>query len=321
MTVGQYTEIYFPTHKVRYIAINDGVDTTNSYSTDYAALKNVMNEFYSRDNSRKIKAAFKARAKDGKYHAKAAPFGYLKDPADKNHLVPDPETAPVVVKIYALCAQGWGNYRIRDYLREAKVPVPSWYQHIRGIEDKSKMFPDEESRYIWRPDTLRLLIRNRAYCGDCVMCKSDTIFKTKKHPKTDEKDWIVVEDTHEPLVSRELWERANKLVSVKRQEYKETLSGYRSLFAGLLKCADCGKAMSRRNYGSKSKHKVFVCGTYATYGKFKCSEHKIFEDDLIAAVLADIQNKAELALNHRETLIKLIVSKNNKASSSNQKID
>lgn len=225
LTVGQYTEIYFPTHKVRYIAINDGVDTTNSYSTDYAALKNVMNEFYSRDNSRKIKAAFKARAKDGKYHAKAAPFGYLKDPADKNHLVPDPETAPVVVKIYALCAQGWGNYRIRDYLREAKVPVPSWYQHIRGIEDKSKMFPDEESRYIWRPDTLRLLIRNRAYCGDCVMCKSDTIFKTKKHPKTDEKDWIVVEDTHEPLVSRELWERANKLVSVKRQEYKETLSG------------------------------------------------------------------------------------------------
>lgn len=143
-------------HKVRYIAVNYGVDTTNSHSTDYAALKNVMNEFYSRDNSRKIKAAFKARAKDGKYHAKAAPFGYLKDPADRNHLIPDPETASAVVKIYELCAQGWGNHRIRDYLRETKVPVPSWYQHIRGIEDQSMMFPDEESRYIWRPDNVAL---------------------------------------------------------------------------------------------------------------------------------------------------------------------
>ena len=102
-----------------------------------------------------------------------------------------------VAKIYDLVLKGWGNYRIRDYLRETKVPVPSWYQHIRGVEDKSHMFPDEDSKYIWRPDTLRLLIRNRVYCGDCVLCKSDTIFKTKQHFKTDEKEWITVENTHE----------------------------------------------------------------------------------------------------------------------------
>ena len=140
------------------IALNDGIDTLNSHSTDYAALKNVINEFYSRVTSRKIKAAFRSRAKDGKYHSKTAPFGYLKDPDNHNHLIPDPETAPVVVKIYDLVLKGWGNHRIRDYLRETKVPVPSWYMHIRGIEDKSHMFPDEESKYIWRPDTLRLLI-------------------------------------------------------------------------------------------------------------------------------------------------------------------
>jgi DNA invertase Pin-like site-specific DNA recombinase len=316
LTVGQYTEIYFPTHKVRYIAINDNVDTANAQSTDFAALKNVINEFYSRDASRKIKASFRARAKEGKYRSKAAPFGYLKDPLDHNHLIPDPQTAPFVVKIYEFCAIGWGNYRIRNWLRENKVPVPSWYHHIRGIEDKSHMFTDEDSRYIWRPDTLRLLIRNPVYKGDCAMGKSETVFKTNKHPKTDEKNWIVVKDTHEPIVSRDLWSRANELVSVKRQAYKETLTGYRSLFAGLLKCADCGKAMTRRNYGSNSKLKVYVCSAYASYGVYKCSHHKLFDDDLYRVVLADICDKAKLALAAPDGMVKRILKRTAKAANS-----
>lgn len=318
LTVGHYTEIYFPTHKVRYIAVNDGVDTANTQSTDFAALKNVINEFYSRDNSRKIKAAFKARAKEGKYRSKSPPYGYLKDPDDHNHLIPDPETAPYVAKMFEQCAQGWGNYRIRESLRKNKVPIPSWYQHVRGIEDKSRMFPDEASRYIWRPDTLRLIIRNRVYCGDCVLCKSETIFKTKRHPKVHENDWIVVKDTHEPLVSRDLWQHANELISVKRQEYRNSLSGYRSLFAGLLKCSDCGKALSRRKYGKNSRHQIFVCGTYATYGVYKCSAHMVFEEDLKAAVLADIRSKSEIALRCREELIETIVQKSRKTVSCRQ---
>ena len=307
IVVGQYQEIYFPSKKVRFIALNDGIDTVNSHTTDYAALKNVINEFYSRDTSRKIKAAFRARAKDGKYHAKAAPFGYLKDPNDHNHLIPDPETAPIVAKIYDLVLKGWGNYRIRDYLRETKVPVPSWYQHIRGVEDKSHMFPDEDSKYIWRPDTLRLLIRNRVYCGDCVLCKSDTIFKTKQHFKTDEKEWITVENTHEAIVSREIWERANELIAVKRREYRKTLTGDLNIFSGLLKCADCGKALSRRKYGSNSGHMIYVCGTYATYGSHKCTQHKIFEEDLTAAMLADIQELFSAVTKNKARLIDLLI--------------
>ena len=307
IVVGQYQEIYFPSKKVRFIALNDGIDTVNSHTTDYAALKNVINEFYSRDTSRKIKAAFRARAKDGKYHAKAAPFGYLKDPNDHNHLIPDPETAPIVVKIYDLVLKGWGNHRIRDYLRETKVPVPSWYQHIRGVEDKSHMFPDEDSKYIWRPDTLRLLIRNRVYCGDCVLCKSDTIFKTKQHFKTDEKEWITVENTHEAIVSREIWERANELIAVKRREYRKTLTGDLNIFSGLLKCADCGKALSRRKYGSNSGHMIYVCGTYATYGSHKCTQHKIFEEDLTAAMLADIQELFSAVTKNKARLIDLLI--------------
>ena len=169
------------------------------------------------------------------------------------------------------------------------------------------MFPTEESRYFWRPDTLRLLIRNRVYMGDCVSGKTNSIFKTKQKKRVDEKDWIIVEDTHEPLVSRELWNRANELVAVKRQDAKAQLSGYISPFTGLLKCHDCGKALTRRKYGSNSSHQIYVCTTYATYGVGKCSQHKIFEDDLYRAVLDDIRTKAQIALSERDKLIESII--------------
>jgi DNA invertase Pin-like site-specific DNA recombinase len=308
LTVGHYTEIYFPTHNVRYIAINDGVDTANSNSNDFAALKNVINEFYSRDTSRKIRAANTTRAREGKYRCTIPPFGYIKDPVDHNHLIPDPEVAHHIPKIFELCAQGWGNYRLRDWLRTNKVPCPSWLHHERGWIDKAHMFPTEESRYLWRPDSLRLLLRNQVYMGDTVNGKSKVIFKTKKHPRTDESEWIVVRDTHEPLVSRELWHRANELVSVKRQEAKENLTGQVNLFKGLIKCADCDKALTRRKYGNHSKHWIYCCTAYCTYGKHRCSQHKIFEDDLIAAVLADIQDKAKGALSEKNKLVERLVA-------------
>ena len=307
LTVGHYTEIYFPTHSVRYIAVNDGVDTANAQSNDFAALKNVINEFYSRDTSRKIKAANTARAKEGKWRATVPPFGYLKDPDDHNHLIIDPETAPYIRKAFELCASGWGNWRIRNWFYDNKVPCPSWFHHSRGWLNKAHMFPDEESRYSWRPDTLRLMLRNRVYVGDTVNGKSSNIFKTNKHPRTPENEWIIVENTHEPIVSRELFDKANDLVAVKRAAYKDGLSGYYNPFKGLLKCATCGKAMSRGTYGRNSKHKVYVCNTYGTYGKDKCSQHKLFEDDLYDAILKDIQEKSLLALTQKGELVNAIL--------------
>ena len=305
---GQYAEIYFPTHKVHYIAINDGFDSENQQSTIYASLKTAINEFYSRDTSVKIKASFRARAKEGKHHSVVPPYGYLKDPADKNNLIPDPETAPYIVKIYDLVLQGWGNHRIRDYLRETKVPCPSWIHHVRGWLKKDQMFPTEESRYIWRPDTLRNIIRNPVYCGDLAYGKSETIFKTKKHPKTDESKWIIVQDTHEGLVSRNVWERANQLVAIKRQDYKNNGQNSANLFNGILKCADCGKALTRRKYGSNCDRMIYVCTSYTTYGVHRCSQHKVFEDDIKAVVLEDIRSLALEAKLNRQALIARIVA-------------
>lgn len=305
---GQYAEIYFPTHKVRYIAINDGFDTDNQQSALYASLKTAINEFYSRDTSVKIKASFRARAKEGKHHSVVPPYGYLKDPADKNNLIPDPETAPIIRKIYDLVLKGWGNHRIRDYLRETKAPCPSWIHNVRGWLNKEHMFPTEESRYIWRPDSLRNIIRNPVYCGDLAYGRSETIFKTKRHPKTEESKWIIVHDTHEPLVSREDWERANELIAIKRQDFKDSLKNSPNLFAGILKCADCGKAMTRRKYGSKNNRQIYVCTTYAMYGSYRCSQHKLFEEDIQAVVLEDIRALCKEAKLDRQELINRIAA-------------
>ncbi|MBO4889076.1 MAG: recombinase family protein [Firmicutes bacterium] len=306
---GQYAEIYFPTHKVRYIAINDGFDSENQQSTVYASLKTAINEFYSRDASVKIKASFRARAKEGKHHSTVPPYGYLKDPNNKNNLIPDPETAKYIVKIYDLVLQGWGNHRIRDYLRETRVPCPSWIHHSRGWLNKEQMFPTEESKYIWRPDSLRNIIRNPVYCGDLVYGKSETIFKTKRHPQTDESKWIVVRDTHEAIVSRDIWERANRLIAIKRQDYKEAYAKkyHPNLFNGILKCADCDKAMTRRRYGSKNNRQIYVCTTYAAYGSYRCTQHKLFEDDIKEVVLNDIRALCREAKLDRQALIERIV--------------
>lgn len=304
---GQYAEIYFPTHKVRYIAINDGYDSNNQQSTLYATLKTAINEFYSRDNSVKIKASFRARAKEGKHHSVVPPYGFLKDPKNKNSLIRDPETAPYVEKIFELVLRGWGNHRIRDYLLEAKVPCPSWIHHSRGWLDKASMFPTEESKYMWRPDTLRNLIRNPVYCGDLAYGKTETIFKTKKHPKTDASKWIVVQNTHKGLVTRDDWERANKLIAIKRQDAKDHIKHPSNLFSGILKCADCGKSMTRRKYGSNCSRMVYCCTTYASYGVKRCSQHKLFEDDINDVVLNDIRSLAKEAQIDKEALIERII--------------
>ena len=167
------------------------------------------------------------------------------------------------------------------------------------------MFPDEESKYIWRKDSLRNIIRNRVYCGDTVNCKVETIFKTKKHPATTPDKWIIVENTHEPLVSREVWNRANEIMAIKKQDYLDSLHPEPNMFIGLLRCGDCGKAMSRQKYTKNLR--IFVCSSYLAKGVYKCSYHNVFEDDLIRYITEDIRKYAKLARENREELISKII--------------
>ena len=313
LKVGHFTEIYFPMKNVRYIAVNDCVDTANK-NNDIAALKNVMNEFYSRDNSRKIRSSIRARAKAGLYRSSFNPIGYRKAPDNHNKLLVDEETAWIVRRIFEYANAGMGPNKIVTLFREEKVPCPSWWLHQRGEKRYGKRFENPENKYKWSHTVIRNIISNPLYLGHLVMCKTETVFKVGKFKKVPEAEWIRVDNTHEPLVSQEVFDGANAKILSRR---RDTTNNFVSIFSGLVKCGTCGKALGLR-YWTQGRHRIYVCTTYARNTK-ECTDHRIFYDDLYAAVLADIQYHAQLAFEDRDKAVALAVSMNAKAEGSKGK--
>ena len=307
LKVGHFTEIYFPMKNVRYIAVNDGVDTANK-NNDIAALKNVMNEFYSRDNSRKIRSSIRARAKAGLYRTSFNPIGYRKSPDNHNKLIVDGETAWIVKRIFELANAGMGAHKIAKTFREEQVPCPSWWLHSRGERDYSQRFENPANKYEWSHTVIRNIIANPLYLGHTVMCKTESIFKVGTFKKVPKADQIRVENTHEPLVSQELFDRANAKILSRR---RDTTDNFVSPFSGLVKCGTCGKALGLRYWG-KDRHHIYVCTTYAHDTK-ACSDHRIYYEDLYNAVLADIQYHARLAYEDRDKAVALAMKMNAKA--------
>ena len=307
LKVGHFTEIYFPMKNVRYIAVNDGVDTANK-NNDIAALKNVMNEFYSRDNSRKIRSSIRARAKAGLYRTSFNPIGYRKSPDNHNKLIVDGETAWIVKRIFELANAGMGAHKIAKTFREEQVPCPSWWLHSRGERDYSQRFENPANKYEWSHTVIRNIIANPLYLGHTVMCKTESIFKVGTFKKVPKADQIRVENTHEPLVSQELFDGANAKILSRR---RDTTDNFVSPFSGLVKCGTCGKALGLRYWG-KDRHHIYVCTTYAHDTK-ACSDHRIYYEDLYNAVLADIQYHARLAYEDRDKAVALAMKMNAKA--------
>ena len=307
LKVGHFTEIYFPMKNVRYIAVNDGVDTANK-NNDIAALKNVMNEFYSRDNSRKIRSSIRARAKAGLYRTSFNPIGYRKSPDNHNKLIVDGETAWIVKRIFDLANAGMGAHKIAKTFREEQVPCPSWWLHSRGERDYSQRFENPANKYEWSHTVIRNIIANPLYLGHTVMCKTESIFKVGTFKKVPKADQIRVENTHEPLVSQELFDGANAKILSRR---RDTTDNFVSPFSGLVKCGTCGKALGLRYWG-KDRHHIYVCTTYAHDTK-ACSDHRIYYEDLYNAVLADIQYHARLAYEDRDKAVALAMKMNAKA--------
>ena len=307
LKVGHFTEIYFPMKNVRYVAVNDGVDTANK-NNDIAALKNVMNEFYSRDNSRKIRSSIRARAKAGLYRTSFNPIGYRKSPDNHNKLIVDGETAWIVKRIFELANAGMGAHKIAKTFREEQVPCPSWWLHSRGERDYSQRFENPANKYEWSHTVIRNIIANPLYLGHTVMCKTESIFKVGTFKKVPKADQIRVENTHEPLVSQELFDGANAKILSRR---RDTTDNFVSPFSGLVKCGTCGKALGLRYWG-KDRHHIYVCTTYAHDTK-ACSDHRIYYEDLYNAVLADIQYHARLAYEDRDKAVALAMKMNAKA--------
>ena len=320
---GAYIEVFFPQRHVRYIAVNDGVDSEQSGGLDITPFKNILNEFYSRDISKKVKSGKHIRALEGKFMGTTAPFGYRKDPQDKNHLIVDEATAPTVRLIYSLALEGYGTNRIGKVLYERKIPKPSYYkqeffsQHDTGSEDYW---------YDWKQEVITRIIRNPVYKGGMyVHGTSKPTFKCKGRGYIRQADREVLENVHEAVVTKEVWQTANDIID-RHTKVKPCTSGYENIFRGLLKCPDCGQTLlihtDNRNPDRDLLDKTYYqCTTYRKKGANFCTAHRISAGDIENAIKADIDRHAVKAMKDKEKFINnVLLSMNESSAERSEKI-
>ena len=284
--VGMYVE-QFKDRGVRFIAVDDCYDSSQNDYDMMFPMRNVINEYYAREASKKTKSAKKAKAKAGQFIGSKPPFGYKLDPNDRHHLIVDEPAAEVVRRIFTLASQGNGFTRIAKILREEKVLTPIAYFNIHNLDYFKSDYWRQE--FDWHCESVRVIINNEVYLGNLVYGKErNRSMKSKRRIKVPKEEWIVAENCHEPIVTQEMWDNVHRLLSSKHREIK---TGEVQMFAGLVKCADCGHALtySQKQRADGSYHGSYSCWMYKTHGKEYCASHYITYDDLYAVVFADIQ--------------------------------
>lgn len=291
-------EDFFPRHSCRYVAMNDNIDTL--YDDEYAPFKAVMNEMYSKDISKKVHTSYESQARKGKFTGCVAPFGYIKDPDIKGHLLIDEETAGFVRQIFAWAKDGKGVSFIKRRLEEQKVPCPTWWNRQRGIRErytKWELDDPENGKYVWDESVLKDMLINPVYYGAVSSQKKDYKFKLGVLGEKKPEDWIIVEGMHDPLVDQDTFD----IVQTKIESRKGPRGdGTVSLFAGLIKCGECGKALTIRKTNAKNPIDIYSCVTYNRHGKNHCTQHRIEFDKLYGICLEEIQGHAQRALDTDE---------------------
>lgn len=277
--IGRYLELVFPAYGVRLIAVNDGIDTARA-DTDLVPFRNVVNEMYARDTSRKIRSALQAKRKVGKFVGNFAPYGYQKDPQDKNHLLPDERAAAVVRRIFAQAAAGVRPAAIARGLNAGGEPPPAVYRclHHPGLD------PDNYSRHKqWTSAGVSRILQDIVYLGHLAQGKTGKIsFKSKKTREKQAGEWIIVRDRHEPLVSKQIFDAVQRQRAARRCDWK---GAFQNLFSGLAFCADCGKAMSTVGTRKRGSAANLACGAYKLHGSSACTNHFIRYETLYQCVL------------------------------------
>ena len=307
---GAYIEMYFPQKNIRYIAITDGIDTLNSNQNDIMPFKNILNEMYVKDTSKKVKSAIQSRMREGTYIGSKAPFGYLKDPDNKRRLIIDEKTKPIIELIYKLCLEGKGTQLISQELMKRKIPRPSAF-----VENAEKLYGlTEENKYQWSHRMVLNVLRDPVYCGNMARNKRPTLsFKNSKRMYIPKSDYIYAKDTHEGIVSEEIWEQVQTMIDKRKCNNKKGLY-YDNIFQGLVRCPKCGYALTpKTDYRLKKKELIdfvhFSCSTYKKYGVNACSSHRIEARDLYNIVLEDIQYHGNMALSAKEDFVEKIIEK------------
>lgn len=310
LKVGFYTEIMFPEKGVRFIAINNSVDSANPTENDFTPFLNIMNEWYAKDTSNKIRAIFRSRMQDGKRCSGAIPYGYRRDPEDKNHLLIDEEAAKVVRRIYQMVIDGMGSQAIANQLSADNVLIPSAYlEQSEHGESRNHSYHDPCR---WNCTAVSYILDKQEYMGHTVLGKTICEnFKTKKRRKARPDELIIFENTHEPIIDAETWHLVQKL---RRRTRRKLANGsYSHRLSGLVYCADCGKRLS---YSSpQSQHRPdgktydadssFRCPTYKSmYGE--CTMHYIKSSTLDKLVDEAVRKIARYVLRNEQAFLEQV---------------
>lgn len=293
LKVGFYTEVMFKEKGVRFIAINNGIDSANQQDSDFTPFLNIMNEWYARDASRKIQAVFKSRMQDGKRVSPSVPYGYLRSPEDKQKLIIDEEPAAVVRWIYQMVIEGKGVTAIADILTAEKVLIPSAYAKIHCPEnDHSKGFTNP---YLWSATAVSYILEKQEYMGHTVLGKTISVsYKTKKRRKAQPDELMIFKNTHPAIVDEETWYLAQKLrKTVRKSSYDRPPHP----LTGLVYCADCGHKMTHRQPSPTKKKKydaddAYICGSYRQRTR-NCTMHFIKTSVLWELILTAIQEVSD----------------------------
>lgn len=302
LQVGMYTEMIFPQKNVRFIAINDGVDSAQG-ENDFAPLRNIFNEWLVRDTSKKIKAVKRSKGMSGKPITSKPVYGYLMD-EDENFII-DEEAAPVVRQIYSLCLAGNGPTKIARMLTEQQIPTPGTLEYRRTGSTR-RYHPGYECK--WATNTVVHLLENREYTGCLVNFKTDKVsYKLKHSIENPPEKQVIFENHHEPIIDRETWERVQELRKQRKRPNRYDEVG---LFSGILFCADCGSVMYQQRYQTdKRKQDCYICGSYKKRTR-DCTAHFIRTDLLTAGVTENLRKITSYAAKHEARFMKLLVEQN-----------
>ena len=279
--VGRYLEREFPAKRVRFIAVNDHVDSQRGRYDMLLPMKNIFNTQYARDISDKVRSAIHTKQQRGEFVGAFPSYGYRKDPSNHNRLVIDPSAAQVVRRIFDLFEQGWGKIKIAKQLNTEGIPSPSEYKRILGERYHNGRKIDQTT--YWTYATIHRILQNQMYAGNMEQGRNYRPTMHGKAVQLDRADWTIVPDTHEAIIAPEQWERVQTLLQKRTRQLD--FQSNQSPFAGFLRCGDCGRAMVK----TKSAGGVYYsCGSYKRYGPTVCTKHSISHSVLEQIVLEDL---------------------------------
>ena len=317
VSVGNYTDSYFPEHNVRFIAVNDAIDSDEGES-EIAPFKNILNEMYARDISKKIRSSHRLRGSMGEPLSQP-PYGYMKSPGNKKKWIIDPEAATVVKSIFKMCLDGKGNETIARELQENEVLIPMAYWRSKGLNRGGKK--TQTNPYKWCKTTVQKILSQQEYCGDIINFKTySKSFKNKTRYENSKENWAVFKDVNEPIIDRETFETVQKFISKTKRRAPKKENGERSIFNGLIYCGDCHSKMRYHTSTSNKEIHYFTCSDNKVDYRGKCpGRHYVRADALEEVVKLELRRLVEMLKIDESYFAQLLLRKNDEEREKDKK--